>query len=118
MQLSAKVCEFVFVGKTKQEAYIKGCKAVAKYIASNKYENISNKIVWMKSKEPTVKFILYTNIDANNEIRNFCKICKEIHTSFFINEEYNCARCNLKAYMRHSQQKISISKNFYKSRIK
>lgn len=117
MTFSIKVKDFEFTGKTEQEAYLKGCKSLAKYMASSKYKNLSFSIERLSGAQPTVKFTLCTNIDANAEQKQFCKMCKEFHCSFYVNEEYNCSRCNLKTYLKRIQQKGSVSKNFYNGRI-
>lgn len=118
MTFSLKVRSFTFTGETEQEAYIQGCKKLAKYMASKKYSNLSFKIERVANVPNAFTFTLYTNIDVGEEQRHFCKVCKEIHCSFFINEEYNCARCNLKSFLRRAQQKANISKGFYNGRIK
>ena len=117
MTFSLKVKSFTVTGETEQEAYIKGCKHYAKYMASKKYTNLSFKIERVAGAPNAFTFTLYTNIDVNAEQRQFCKMCKEMHCSFFVNEEYNCARCNLKSFLKRVQQKGNISKGFYMSRV-
>lgn len=118
MNVTFKIRSFTFSGHTDQDAYIKGCKSLAKYMASKKHQNISVKINRVKGALHTFEFVLYTNIDASAEQSHFCKMCKETHATFFINEHYNCDRCNLKAYLRRLQQRGNISKAFYKERVK
>lgn len=114
MIFSLKVKSFTFLGESEQDAYIKGCKKLAKYMASKKYDNLSFRIERVKDSPNTFRFILFTNIDVGEEQRHFCKLCKQYHKSFFINEEYNCSRCNLKTFLRRVQQKGNISKTHYK----
>ena len=44
MNLSAKVKSFVIKADTEKEAYIKGCKQLARFMASKKYTNLTFKI--------------------------------------------------------------------------
>lgn len=116
MYLTEKVCSFTVIADSKKEAYLKGCKKAAKYVGSQKYRNMSSKIENVGQNE--FVFTLFTNIDLSPEIAQFCKMCKEYHCSFFVNEEYNCSRCNLKTFMERTKQKAKVSKEFYKERMK
>lgn len=116
MFISYKVKRFELASKSKKEAYLKGCKMLAKYVASNKYTNLSMKVEQKKDTDIFV-FTLYTNIDLKDEQKKFCKICKSFHSSFFINEDYNCSRCNLKSFLRRLNEKAKISKSYYRSEI-
>lgn len=117
MNVTFKIQSFTFTGQTEQEAYLNGCKKLAKWMASKKHSNITVKINRIKAELPTFEFVLYTNIDASVEQKEFCKACKEFHCSFYVNEEYNCDRCNLKAYLKRLQQRGNVSKGFYKKEI-
>lgn len=116
MYIAVEIKRFVYYGANYKDAYLKGCKQLAKYIGSAKYKNICFKAEKMESENAFV-FILFTKIDANLEQKNFCKMCKEMHTQFFINEEYNCKRCNLKSFLSRAGSHLKISKNFYKEKI-
>lgn len=117
MDFSQKVRSYIFVGVTPREAYITGCKQLAKFIASSKYTNLSFKAQRIEGKS-AFRFTIYTNLDLALSQKEFCKICKEIHCSFFVNEEYNCSRCNMKSFLKRVKQKSNISKGFYLHRIK
>lgn len=117
MLLSYKIKSFKIKADSEKEAYLKGCKELAKYMASKRYKNISFKIERLKEAENTFVFTMYTNIDLGEEQRDFCKICREFHCSFFINEHYNCDKCNLKAFLNKCKEKARVSKNFYKKKF-
>lgn len=117
MLLSCKIKSFKISASSEKDAYLKGCKELAKYMASRKFQNISFRIERLKEDENTLIFTMYTNIDLGEEQREFCKICKEFHCSFFINEQYNCDRCNLRAFLNKCQEKARISKGFYKKKF-
>lgn len=117
MNLSTKIKSFVMQAETEKDAYLKGCKQLAKYMASKKYDNLSFTI---KRTDESNKFIftVYTNLDLGEEQRKYCKMCKEFHCSFFVNEEYNCNRCNLKNFLQRAGKKAQISKLFYNGKMK
>ena len=112
-----KVKSFTVTADSEKEAYLIGCKSFAKYMASPKYKNISFKIERASGTDNTFIFTMFTNLDLGEEQRNFCKVCKEFHSSFFINENYNCQRCNLKTFLERAKNKSQISKGFYKHKI-
>lgn len=117
MNLSMKVKSFTIAADSEKEAYLLGCKSLAKFMASKKYKNLSFKIE-RTNEENVFIFTMFTNIDLGEEQRNFCKLCKEYHCNFFINEEYNCSRCNLKTFLERAMQKSRISKSYYKGEMK
>lgn len=116
MNLTAKIKSFTISADSEKEAYIKGCKNLAKYMASKKYSNLSFKIERTQVPNEFI-FSMYTNIDLGEEQRKFCSICKEVHSSFYINEEYNCSRCNLRTFLTRAEEKARISKSFYRGEM-
>ena len=116
MYLTNKICSFVVAADSKKDAYIKGFKKAAKYVASPKYKNISCKIEAID--DASFLFELYVNLDIGEELSHFCKMCKTYHSSFFVNEDYNCSRCNLKTFMERTKKKVVVSKKFYEEKMK
>ena len=114
MNISSKVCSITVQAGNEKEAYLKGCKKVAKYIASKKYTKFSMTVDRVGSLDNSFLFTLYADLDLNSEMNHYCKMCKEYHCSFYVNEEYNCSRCNLKNFMDRVKEKSNTSKNFYK----
>lgn len=117
MVCAFKIKSFLFASDNEKEAYIKGCKQLAKFMASPKYTNLFFKIERISSQKNTFKFTMYSEVDAKEEQKHYCKLCKEMHHSFFINENYNCSRCNLKAYLKRIEQRGSVQKGYYKKEI-
>lgn len=70
---------------------------------TNKNIEIKNKDIWEK---------------VYNLLKEYCKMCKNFHCSFYVNEEYNCSRCNLKNCMKRIKEKVGVSKMYYNSIIK
>ena len=118
MNLTLKVKSFVITANSEKDAYIKGCKQLAKYMASKKYKNLSFKIERASGNENAFIFTMFTNLDLGEEQKIFCKTCRDYHCSFFVNEDYNCSRCNLRSFLEKAEQKSRISKSFYKREMK
>lgn len=114
MNICSKICSITIQAENEKDAYIKGCKKVAKYVASKKYTKFSMMVDRVANTQNTFLFTLYTNLDLNQEMAHYCKMCKDFHCSFYVNEEYNCSRCNLKNFMDRMKEKAKTSKNFYK----
>lgn len=112
MNANIKVASITYSGKNSKEAYLNGCKDLAMLLQD---EHITINIV--KNKDETVTFNVFTNLNMNALQKDFCKICKDFHCSFFINEEYNCNRCNLKSYLARLKEKLNVSKGYYKSKL-
>lgn len=116
--MTAKIGSFTSTAENKKQAYLNGCKRIAKFVANDKYKNISFSVEKNSERDNSFIFTLFTNIDLSQDRSKFCKMCKEFHTSFYINEEYNCSRCNLATFLAREKQKAEISKNFYKKSMK
>lgn len=114
--MALKICSYKFHAYSEKEAYLQGCKKLAGIMASKKYQNITTKIQHIGDNE--FEFVVYTMLDIMSEQTNFCRLCKEMHHSFFINENYNCSRCNYKTFLKRMQQKLRISKGFYLENFK
>lgn len=118
MFLSIKVKSYVIQASSAKEAYLKGCKNLANVIASKKYPNLSFKVERPKDNSSTFIFNVYTNVELGPAQKEFCKTCKEFHCQFYINEDWNCSRCNMKAFLKIMEDKAKISRGFYKDRLK
>lgn len=118
MDGSVKVNHYDFTGISYEKAYLNGCKKLAKVMLNPHLTiNVEKLDLEQTNNVPVVRFTIYTNIDMGAIQREYCKICKEFHCSFYINEEYNCARCNLKAYLKRLKHASNISKGFEKRKI-
>ena len=118
MFLSVKVKSYIIQANSEKEAYLKGCKSLANVMASKKYSNLSFKIERPKDLTNSFVFTIYTNIELRSLQKDFCKVCKEFHCQFYINEDWNCSRCNMKSFLVRAEEKAKISKGYYKDRLK
>lgn len=118
MFISKKVKAYIIQGENEKEAYLKGCKKLANVIASKKYSNLTFKVERLKKEKYTFVFTIFTTLPIGPMQKMFCKACKEFHCQFYINEEWNCARCNMKAFILKANEATNISKGYYKGELK
>ena len=106
-----KFYEKTFKSESSKDAYMKACKFVASKVVSNTSKVEAAKIAWEIIKEkdvdlPTFRLVLYAKFDDTEFMKQTCQACKDFHCSFFVNENYNCSRCNKAGYEKNIQQKL------------
>lgn len=103
-----------FRGISTKDAYMNACKWYAtNIIASDKLHNIQ--VEYIKEKEGNaVTMILYTSILEQEVMDRHCACCREMHHSFFINEDVHCDRCSAISFQRRIQQKLAIKIGYCK----
>lgn len=106
-----KFYEKTFQSKSSKDAYMKACKFVANKVVSNTSKVEAAKIAWEIIKEkdvdlPTFRLVLYAKFDDTEFMKQTCQACKDFHCSFFVNENYNCDRCNKVGYEKNVQRKL------------
>lgn len=111
-----------FTAVKSKDAYLKACKWVANNVV-NKVTDIGETFwkiekVVDESKKTTFKLELYYTLEVSDEIEKFCKNCKEMHKLFYINEHYNCDRCNMKTFVARIKIKMEIKEQYRKERLK
>ena len=114
-----KFYERRFSAKDSKEAYLKACKFVASNIISKASKVEASKVTWDVTKVdsdglPTFMLTLYIKFDDTEFMKKTCNACKEFHKSFFINENFNCDRCNKVGYERNLEQKLEISASWFR----
>lgn len=118
-----KFFEKRFRAENSKEAYLKACKFVASNIISEKSRVEDTKVVWDvikvsdESDLPTFQLSLYFKFDDTEFMQQTCRACKEFHKSFFINENFNCERCNKVGYEKNIQQKLLIGTEYFKKML-
>lgn len=115
MKMQMKVVSIEYTSISEKQAYLNGCKDLASLLTN---ENITINVEKVKAESPTVVFHIYTNVDINSAQKDFCKACKEFHCNFYINEDYNCKRCNMKAFLQRLKERANVSKGYVKSQLK
>ena len=115
-----KFYEREFKDEDSKKAYLKACKFVASNIISNGSKVEVSKVSWdiqrveEKGDLPTFRLSLYYKFDDTQFMEQTCNACKEFHKSFFINENYNCSRCNKVGYEKNLNQKLLIGAEYFK----
>ncbi len=103
-----------FTADSMKEAYLKACKWYASNVLA-KDEMHEVQVVFEKDKHsPTVTIHLSVVLKEREVLEQHCQCCKEMHHSFFINEDTICNRCSAMGYQRRMEQKIQIKKTYYK----
>lgn len=106
-----------FSANDMKSAYMKAVKWVASNVISK--DELQDVVVkYEKDKQsPTVTVHLFTTISEKEIRERHCKICKESHAHFYINEHTNCDWCNAKGFQRRADEMIKIKKQFYKEKL-
>lgn len=103
-----------FSGETMKQAYMKAVKWYATNVLS-KDELHNIQVEFEKDKQsPTVTIHLSAGLSEKEVMDQHCLCCKEMHKSFFINEDTACNRCSAVAYERRMAQKVDIKAGYYK----
>lgn len=104
----------VFKGASIKDAYMKACKWYASnVIAKDKLHNVQVEYI-KDAKANTVTIVLYAVLSETDVKEQHCQCCKEMHRSFFINEDTHCDRCSAAGYQRRLEQKLSVKLSYYK----
>ena len=118
-----KFYERSFRAESPKEAYMKACKFVASNVISKGSKVEAKEITWDVSRVdaekgeslPTFRLTLYYKFDDTEFMKMTCQACKEFHKSFFINENFNCSKCNKVGYEKNVRQAMSIGLTHYRN---
>lgn len=118
MEYIRKFYERNFKSENPKDAYMKACKFVASNVISASSKVEVAKVTWdihrVEGDLPTFRLTLYYKFDDTEFMKKTCAACKEFHCSFFVNENYNCDRCNKVGYERNIEQKLVIGSEYFK----
>lgn len=115
MVIGARIGSKSFSDEDRNKAYKKAVKFILKLIT---WQQLQYNIKEEQTEEGykfTVSF--YTVCDLNSEMNRHCSICKELHSSFFFNDNFNCNACKLKSFQHREKERLNISKNAFKKKI-
>lgn len=111
----------VFEGPTHKQAYKKAIKWLAQYvIGEDELKDTEVQFIkgYTRSQLPTITVRLSVGLSEEELRERHCKICKEFHGLFFINQDVNCAWCNTKGYQNRADEMIKGKVSHYKSVLK
>ena len=122
MRISEKCYSRDFVNENPKQAYLDACEWVAKTILNKNAKLDVKNLLWNisrveSSKTPTFRIEIHVSYDENDISNKTCELCQSVHSSFFINENYNCSRCNKEAYRKRLVQKTTTGCEFFKEKI-
>lgn len=103
----------VFKAKNLKQAYMKAIKWYSTNIISK--EKLNNVMAEYEKDERENKIIinLYIKLDESEIKDRHCKICKETHKAYYINEQFNCTSCSMLAYRKRMQIAAKTKKCYY-----
>lgn len=117
---SIKFYEQTFKAQERKNAYLKACKWLASNVLSKAEigDILFNIEEDKESSSPAFKLELYCSIDEKDSVNDFCNTCKKFHKSFFINESYNCDRCNMKTFEARMKEKLIVKQAYRAERLR
>jgi len=110
-----------FTADTMKLAYMSAVKWYATNVLSKvEFANVHVQFIKeSKSKYPTITIHLFAVQDGEKGVMSqHCQCCKEMHRSFFINEDTHCSRCSAAGFQRRLEEKIKTKKNYYKEMLR
>ena len=110
-----------FTADTMKSAYLSAGKWYSTNVLS-KAEFINVHVQFVKDDKaefPTIIMHLFAVQDGEQDVMTqHCACCKEMHHSFFINEDTHCSRCSALGFQNRLEQKINIKKDYYKEMLR
>lgn len=108
-----------FVAETMKAAYMKACKWYATNVLSkDELHNVQIEFEKdSKSEFPTIVIHLFAVLSEDQLRERYCKLCRESHSLFYMNSNYNCNRCEAKAYQQRTDEMLRVKLEYYRQLI-
>lgn len=105
-----------FSAETMKAAYMSACKWYATNVLSkDKLHNVQVEFEKSNKDEfPTIIVHLFAVLSETELRERHCKICKEYHGLFYMNNNHSCDRCEVNAYQKRADEMILIKTEYYK----
>jgi hypothetical protein len=97
------------------EVTVENIKTLDKMLSSIKIKDMFLRID--KQPNKSYKVEIYAQGNFTKDYKKFCERCKEFHCQFYINEEYNCSRCNLKTFIKREELAMSIIHDYHSKKV-
>lgn len=110
-----------FTADSMKSAYLLAVKWYSTNVLSKaEFTNVHVQFVKEnKSEFPTITIHLFAVQDGEQDVMNqHCQCCREMHHSFFINEDTHCDRCSALGFQRRLEQKVGIKSSWYKELLR
>lgn len=121
IKYSRKFYKKSFSADTMKAAYLSAVKWYSTNVLSkDEFANVHIQFIKETDGEyPTITLHLFAVQDGEKDIMSkHCECCREMHHSFFINEDTNCNRCSALGFQNRLEQKINIKKDYYKEMLR
>lgn len=110
-----------FTADTMKAAYMSAVKWYSTNVLS-KAEFVNVHVQFIKEDKceyPTITIHLFAVQDGEQDVMTqHCECCREMHNSFFINEDTYCGRCSAAGFQRRLEKKIDIKMSYYKGMLR
>lgn len=108
-----------FIGETMKDAYLKACKWYATNVMhKDELHNVQVEFEKLSGEQlPTVVIHLFAVLSENELRDRFCKICRESHSMFYMNQTVNCNKCEAKAYQTRTDDMLRVKLEYYRGLI-
>lgn len=119
MKVSVQFHRQDFIGTSTKEAYLEACKWVAKNVVSNEVEIGETfwRITRQDADSPTVRLELHALLDAGDSFTSFCGKCKEFHSLFYLNQQFNCDTCTHATFKQLMESKLKTKQHYRKEKL-
>jgi len=119
---TSDILKKTFEARKAKDAYLKACRWVGTKIIHDEQVNGLVQCRYVKAYDDTsgmytVTVIVSAVVDEKAVREEHCKICREVHHSFFINENINCNECKLKAYQRRVDSRLQYLSEHLRGRL-
>lgn len=111
MIIITKVASLKLSAETKEELQRKIGSKILKISKKPKWGGAFTFDIEQTEDETSCVLNAYYKYD-NKEIEDrHCRICQDAHNTFYINKQYNCARCEYRAYLTRAQEHERMMKS-------
>ena len=109
-----------FSAESMKAAYMNACKWYATNVLSkDELHNVLVEFVKEKNEQfPTVTIHLSATLSEDELRERYCKICRESHSLFYMNQNYNCNRCEAKAYQTRTDDMLRVKLEYYRELLR
>lgn len=120
MKVVVKFFKKSFKGAISKHAYLRAMKWVAQHVASKQSE-LGDVLIHITKQQDENQNLhqwnveLYGMYDDNNFVKSRCAACQQFHSSFFINQQFNCDRCNMASYRKAVDVSLNVKKKYKQS---
>lgn len=109
-----------FSAESMKSAYLSAVKWYSTNVLSKaEFKNVHVQFIKEDKELPTITVHLFAAQDGEKDVMtHHCKCCKDMHHSFFINEDTHCDRCSALGFQNRLEQNINIKRDYYKEMLR